>query len=105
MLFNSVFTIFRDFNIQCRVCYTACSVNRCETVSLFKFPIKSLMIPFELNCFPYNNIYIICYRYTAADGDTEEGLQEPDRDTAHLRDDNHHVRTSSHVLTRTQKVQ
>ncbi len=49
MLFNSVFTIFRDFNIQCRVCYTACSVNRRETVSLFKFPIKSLMIPFELN--------------------------------------------------------
>ncbi len=27
----------------------ACSVNRRETVSLFKFPIKSLMIPFELN--------------------------------------------------------
>ncbi len=49
MLFNSVFTIFWDFNIQCRVCYTACSVNRRETVSLFKFPIKSLMIPFELN--------------------------------------------------------
>ncbi len=49
MLFNSVFTIFLDFNIQCRVCYTACSVNRRETVSLFKFPIKSLMIPFELN--------------------------------------------------------
>ncbi len=43
------FTIFWDFNIQCRVCYTACSVNRRETVSLFKFPIKSLMIPFELN--------------------------------------------------------
>ncbi len=49
MLFNSVFTIFWDFNIQCRICYTACSVNRRETVSLFKFPIKSLMIPFELN--------------------------------------------------------
>ncbi len=49
MLFNSVFTIFWDFNIQCRVCYTACSVNRRETVSLFKFPIKSLTIPFELN--------------------------------------------------------
>ncbi len=49
MLFNSVYTIFWDFNIQCRVCYTACSVNRRETVSLFKFPIKSLMIPFELN--------------------------------------------------------
>ncbi len=49
MLLNSVFTIFWDFNIQCRVCYTACSVNRRETVSLFKFPIKSLMIPFELN--------------------------------------------------------
>ncbi len=49
VLFNSVFTIFWDFNIQCRVCYTACSVNRRETVSLFKFPIKSLMIPFELN--------------------------------------------------------
>ncbi len=49
MLFNSVFTILWDFNIQCRVCYTACSVNRRETVSLFKFPIKSLMIPFELN--------------------------------------------------------
>ncbi len=26
---------FWDFNIQCRVCYTACSVNRRETVSLF----------------------------------------------------------------------
>ncbi len=49
MLFNSVFTIFWDFNIQCRVCYTACSVNRRETVSRFKFPIISLMIPFELN--------------------------------------------------------
>ncbi len=49
VLFNSVFTIFWDFNIQCRVCYKACSVNRHETVSLFKFPIKSLMIPFELN--------------------------------------------------------
>ncbi len=49
MLFNSVFTIFWDFNIQCRVCYTAYSVNRPEIVSLFKFPIKSLMIPFELN--------------------------------------------------------
>ncbi len=68
MLFNSVFTIFRDFNIQCRVCYTACSVNRRETVSLFKFPIKSLMIPFELN-WPVSLItiytYIICYHYSA----------------------------------------
>ncbi len=52
VLFNSVFTIFWDFNIQCRVCYTACSVNRRETASLFKFPIKSLMIPFELNSLP-----------------------------------------------------
>ncbi len=67
MLFNSVFTIFWDFNIQCRVCYTACSVNRRETVSLFKFPIKSLMIPFELN-WPVSlitiYIYIICYHCT-----------------------------------------
>ncbi len=64
MLFNSVFTIFLDFNIQCRICYTACSVNRRETVSLFKFPIKSLMIPFELN-WPVSliTIYIICYHY------------------------------------------
>ncbi len=44
-----VFHYILDFNIQCRVCYTACSVNRRGTVSLFKFPIKSLMIPFELN--------------------------------------------------------
>ncbi len=64
MLFNSVFTIFWDFNIQCRVCYTACSVNRHETVSLFKFPIKSLMIPFELN-WPVSLIYIKYYPYTA----------------------------------------
>ncbi len=67
MLFNSVFTIFWDFNIQCRVCYTAYSVNRRETVSLFKFPIKSLMIPFELN-WPVSlitiYIYIICYHYS-----------------------------------------
>ncbi len=62
MLFNSVFTIFWDFNIQCRVCYTACSVNRRETVSLFKFPIKSLMIPFELN-WPVSPIYIYIYIY------------------------------------------
>ncbi len=43
----------------------------------------------------------------AADGDTEEGLQEPDRDgTQHIaRDDDHRVRTASHVSTRTQKVQ
>ncbi len=60
MLFNSVFTIFWDFNIQCRVCYTACSVNRRETVSLFKFPIKSLMIPFELN-WPVSLITIYIY--------------------------------------------
>ncbi len=42
-----------------------------------------------------------------ADGDTEEGLQEPDRDgTQHIaRDDNHRVRTSSHISTRTRKVQ
>ncbi len=60
MLFNSVCTIFWDFNIQCRVCYTACSVNRRETVSLFKFPIKSLMIPFELN-WPVSLITIYIY--------------------------------------------
>ncbi len=60
MLFNSVFTILWDFNIQCRVCYTACSVNRRETVSLFKFPIKSLMIPFELN-WPVSLITIYIY--------------------------------------------
>ncbi len=43
----------------------------------------------------------------AADGDTEEGLQEPYRDgTQHIaRDDDHLVRTASHVSTRTQKVQ
>ncbi len=43
----------------------------------------------------------------AADGDTEEGLQEPDRDgTQHIaRDDDHRVRTASHVPTRTRKVQ
>ncbi len=58
MLFNSVFTIFGDFNIQCGVCYTACSVNRRETVSLFKFPIKSLMIPFELNLPIYHYILV-----------------------------------------------
>ncbi len=42
-----------------------------------------------------------------ADGDTEEGLQELDRDgTQHIaRDDDHRVRTYSHVWTRTQKVQ
>ncbi len=42
-----------------------------------------------------------------ADGDTEEGLQEPDRDgTQHIvRDDGHRVRTASHVSTRTRKVQ
>ncbi len=36
-------------------------------------------------------------------GDTEEGLQEPDRDgTQHIaRDNDHHVRTFSHILTRT----
>ncbi len=40
------------------------SVNRRETVSLFKFPIKSLMIPFELN-WPVSllKIYSICYPY------------------------------------------
>ncbi len=43
----------------------------------------------------------------AADGDTEEGLQEPGRDgTQHIaRGDDHRVRTSSHVSTRTRKVQ
>ncbi len=43
----------------------------------------------------------------AADGDTEEGLQEPDRDgMQHIaRDDDHRVRTASHVPTRTRKVQ
>ncbi len=43
----------------------------------------------------------------AVDGDTEEGLQEPDRDgTQHIaRDDDHCVRTSSHISTRTRKVQ
>ncbi len=35
----------------------ACSVNHRETVSLFKFPIKSLMIIFELNL-PVSHIYI-----------------------------------------------
>ncbi len=41
----------------------------------------------------------------AADGDTEEGLQDPDRDsTQHIaHDDDHRVRTASHVPTR--KVQ
>ncbi len=34
----------------------ACSVNHRETVSLFKFPIKSLMIIFELNL-PVSHIY------------------------------------------------
>ncbi len=67
---NSVFTIFCDFNIQCRFCYTACSVSRCETVSLIKFPIKSLMIPFELNLpvsliYIYIYIYILYYPYSA----------------------------------------
>ncbi len=40
-------------------------------------------------------------------GDTKEGLQEPDRDgTQHIaRGDDHRVRTSSHVSTRTRKVQ
>ncbi len=39
--------------------------------------------------------------------DTEKGLQEPDRDgTQHIaRDDDHRVRTASHVPTRTRKVQ
>ncbi len=63
MLFNSIFTIFWDFNIQCRVCYTACSVNRRETVSqwtVFKFPIKSIMIPLELN-WPVSFITIYIY--------------------------------------------
>ncbi len=43
----------------------------------------------------------------AADGNTEEELQEPDRDgTQHIaQNDNHHARTSSHVSTRTRKVQ
>ncbi len=42
-----------------------------------------------------------------ADRDTEEGFQELDRDgTQHIaRDDDHRVRTSSHVWTRTQRVQ
>ncbi len=42
-----------------------------------------------------------------ADGDTEERLQEPDRDgTQHIaRDDDHRVRTTFHVSTRTRKVQ
>ncbi len=39
--------------------------------------------------------------------DTEEGLQEPDRDgTQHIaRGDDHRIRTSSHVSTRTRTVQ
>ncbi len=42
----------------------------------------------------------------AADGDTEEGLQEPDRDgTQHIAGGDHRVSTSSHVSTRTRKVQ
>ncbi len=40
----------------------ACSVNHRETVSLFKFPIKSLMIIFELNL-PVSHIYIYIYIY------------------------------------------
>ncbi len=40
----------------------ACSVNRRETVSLFKFPIKSLMIPFELNV-PVSLVCIYIYIY------------------------------------------
>ncbi len=51
VLFNSVFTIFWDFNIQCRVCYTACSVNRRGTVSLFKFPIYIYIIRY-----PYSHL-------------------------------------------------
>ncbi len=52
MLFNSVSLYFgilissAEFVIQ--TLYGG-SVNRRETVSLFKFPIQSLMIPFELN--------------------------------------------------------
>ncbi|XP_026142648.1 uncharacterized protein LOC113118006 [Carassius auratus] len=43
---------------------------------------------------------------TAADGDTKEGLQEPDRDgVQHTACDNDHfVRTTSHISTRTRKV-
>ncbi len=76
MLFNSVFTIFWDFNIQCRVCYTACSVNRRETVSLFKFPIKSLMIPFELN-WPVSliTIYILYVIVTSGAGPRAMGTE------------------------------
>ncbi len=43
----------------------------------------------------------------ANDTNSSEGLLEPDRDgTQHVvRDDNHHIRTSSHISTRTRTVQ
>ncbi len=50
---------------------------------------------------------VVIHAGAAADGDTEEGLQESDRDgMQHIAcDDDHRVRTSSYISTRTQTVQ